>query len=348
MTLAEKLLNRLGRPGGQSPAYIGARCLRRRFIRSGCELCQRECPVPAIQVGPGEVRLAEQHCTGCLACAAVCPTEALVSRDERWQKIWQQIRAGELGKPPVLGCERALRTGKELLLPCLGLLGRQQLAVLALLTGSLVLQLYPCRQCHSPWVAELVRQRLDELLASWRGQWVPTIELSFEPVPVTAEQDDKAAATQAPGRREFFRAFKTVSTQAAVETWWALRDEPDRQEEQWASNKHLPAGLSLLAKAWECLAAEQRQLLLPLLTMLEIGAACTMCRACVGLCPSGAISSKEEEGESRLWFAWAKCSGCGLCREFCPARAVTLRPPADLEELATAERQLEVGGGGTE
>lgn len=389
MSLADKLLARLGRPGGQFPDYIGARCLRRRFIRSGCDLCARECPAQAVYPGEGALRLDEQRCTGCLACTAVCPSEALLGRDSRPDQVRERICGGREKGPAVIGCERTLRTGRELLLPCLGLLSREELAVYAVLSGGLVLLVHSCHNCHTPDLPELLARRVEELADLWHGLnaygplnqqvdahgerlavapagqaatdpggqpeptlppvQIPVIELCRDrnsPLAAgaaptaTSAADSAATPSPSPDRRDFFRAFKTVSLQAAAETWWAFKDEPRRQEEHWASSKHLPHRLQLLVSALGRVGREQRPLLLPLLTTVTVAESCTLCEACVGLCPSGALTSRENAGgRPELFFAWQRCSGCGLCREFCPAKAVELRRPS-LAEVQHSEPLL--------
>ncbi len=340
MTLAERLLARMSRPVGQQPEYIGPRCLRRRFLRSSCDYCARECPVQALYPGEATVRLDSERCTGCLACTAVCPSEALISRDSRSARVAARIFAAGPEMSAVLGCEKGVRDGTELLLPCLGLLSKEELALFALQAGSLTLLLHPCRNCHSPAVPELLQGRVGQLKELWEkeGQ-APTIELLLSarppsPSPTPGLSGPAAAPSE---RRDFFRAFKTLSVQAVAETWGAFKDEPVRPEEQWASSKHVPAKIKLLRQAWQKLDQSRRRLLLPLLPVIEIGRECTFCEACVGLCPSGAISSGEggEDRVSRLLFDWSRCSSCGLCREFCPAKAITLgraTPSAELSE----------------
>lgn len=360
MTLADRLLARISRPVGRLPEYVAPRCLRRRFLRSTCDLCARECPVQALYPGESLVRLDSERCTGCLACTAVCPSEALVARDTRQAKVAERVFAWSGVGSAVLCCEKALRDGTELLLPCLGILSREELALFALLAGSVTLVLHPCRDCHSPQVPELLQRRVDQLAELWeqgRGERgdqqaaPPRIELRFTaapPVPAQADSGRGAAPSSAhpspQDRRDFFRAFKTLSIQAAAETWGAFREEPVRPEEQWASSKHLPARLLLLRQAWQRLEAEpeRRTLLLPLISIIEVGSTCTGCEACVGLCPSGALSSDSDDPDpvGRLFFDWSRCSGCGLCGEFCPARAITLRRAADPAEIGENPREI--------
>jgi ferredoxin len=354
MTLAERLLARLTRPG---PAleYIGARCQRRRFIRSGCDLCARECPVQALYPGEGEVRIDEERCTGCLACTAACPTEALVGRDARLAKLPARILTGT--GEVTLCCEKAIRSGRELILPCLGGLSREHLAVLALTAGGVTLLLNPCRDCHSAWVPELLQRRLDELRESWADrEAIPPIRLHFAaepppaPAPGTAPAPSQPGGDSSPGppaapadppdRRDFFRAFREISFHAAVETWGTLREEPGPKEEQWASTKHVPSRVSLLRQVLERLPAARRSLLAPLLPELTVSPACTFCEACVGLCPSGALESEVDEESSRLFFHWARCSACGLCREFCPSKAISISSGCRSAEPGEQRREV--------
>ncbi|MDF1615465.1 4Fe-4S binding protein [Desulfurivibrio dismutans] len=341
MTLADRLLARIARPG-TTVDFTGARCLRRRFIRSGCDLCARACRPQAIYPGEGEVRLESGRCTGCLVCTAVCPTEALTGRDSRLAKAGPKIATGD--GEVVLCCEKSLRHGTEIILPCLGALSRDHLAAYALLRGRLTLLLYPCRECHSPWVPDVLQEQLDELHQQWQGlDHQPVIHLHLEAKPPAPAHPDPVSdqrrntdQERAPGRRDFFRAFKEVSFHAAAETWTTLREE-EQQEEQWAASKHLPGRLRLLQQAGER-NADHTPLLTALLVELTVGPECTFCGACIGLCPSGAISGDDDL--QRLDFIPLSCSACGLCREFCPARAISIKPLSPGGAADAGEKRL--------
>ena len=52
--------------------------------------------------------------------------------------------------------------------------------------------------------------------------------------------------------------------------------------------------------------------------------ACTLCLACVGVCPASALKSGDEIPQ--LMFVERNCVQCGLCEKACPEDAVSLRP----------------------
>ncbi len=54
---------------------------------------------------------------------------------------------------------------------------------------------------------------------------------------------------------------------------------------------------------------------------------CTLCLACVGVCPTNALSDHAER--PRLAFAESLCVQCGLCAATCPEDVITLRPELD-------------------
>ena len=65
---------------------------------------------------------------------------------------------------------------------------------------------------------------------------------------------------------------------------------------------------------------------------------CTMCLACVGSCPEGAILDKQDAPQ--LSFIESKCVQCGLCAATCPENAITLTPRLSLVPEARQARVI--------
>ena len=65
---------------------------------------------------------------------------------------------------------------------------------------------------------------------------------------------------------------------------------------------------------------------------------CTMCLACVGSCPEGALADNPEAPQLR--FIESKCVQCGLCEKTCPEQAITLLPRLNLMAEAKKPRVL--------
>jgi ferredoxin len=65
---------------------------------------------------------------------------------------------------------------------------------------------------------------------------------------------------------------------------------------------------------------------------------CTMCLACVGACPEGALADNPEKPQLR--FIESKCVQCGLCEKTCPESAITLLPQLNLAPEAKKPRVL--------
>ena len=66
--------------------------------------------------------------------------------------------------------------------------------------------------------------------------------------------------------------------------------------------------------------------------------ACSLCLACVSLCPSGALGDNEDLPQLR--FQEDACLQCGLCSNICPEKAITLKPQMDLTDQAFTQKIL--------
>jgi len=69
-------------------------------------------------------------------------------------------------------------------------------------------------------------------------------------------------------------------------------------------------------------------------------AACTLCLACVGACPEGALIDNAERPQLR--FIERNCVQCGLCASTCPEHAITLEPRLLLADAGKARRAARV------
>ena len=67
---------------------------------------------------------------------------------------------------------------------------------------------------------------------------------------------------------------------------------------------------------------------------------CTLCLACVGACPEGALVDHPDS--PRLSFIEKNCVQCGLCASTCPEDAITLVPRLLLADGGKARRQTRV------
>ena len=66
--------------------------------------------------------------------------------------------------------------------------------------------------------------------------------------------------------------------------------------------------------------------------------ACTLCMACVPLCPSGALSDYPDKPQ--LLFTEDACLQCGLCANICPETAITLEPRMDASDASLQPRVM--------
>ena len=65
-------------------------------------------------------------------------------------------------------------------------------------------------------------------------------------------------------------------------------------------------------------------------------AACTLCLACVGACPEGALVDNPDRPQLR--FIEKNCVQCGLCEGTCPEQAITLEPRLWLADAGKARK----------
>jgi ferredoxin len=308
-----------------------ALCAHSRASRSGCNRCLDVCPTGAILPDGDTVRIDPNICAGCGACHSVCPSGAASSDDQPVTHLFRRMRAmAEAytlagGNSPRLlvhddhGAEMirlAARFGRGLPgdmipmeIPALSTFGHaEQLTALALGYATV------------------------DILANPRTER-PAIE---------AQIDLAAAIASGTGvADQRIRLIDPTDPDALSELLYAK--SPDLHPVQ----PILPLGgrrdavrLAARALAGDTLPAAP----LPLPGGAPYGAvvvdtdACTLCLACAGLCPTGALLDNPDSPE--LSFREEACLQCGICVDTCPESAITLVPQLDLADSALSGRVL--------
>lgn len=305
----------------EKPLYIRfdeTLCAHSRASRTGCTRCLNVCPTGAITSAGDTVAIDADICAGCGACAAVCPSGAASYDDPPVGILFSRLRTlastyrGAGGDAP-----RALFHEAE-------------------------------------WGAEMIR------LASRFGRGLPADVVPIEVPSVEGVGHAELMAALGVGFAKLFvmpgprsdldviaREMALTSALAGDDAVQLLQvDVPDAMEaalyesnaRDWNHSPILPIGGRRDVTRLAATALRGDDAVLPLpdgapYGKIEINTdACTLCLACVSLCPAGALGDNPEKPSVR--FQETACLQCGLCASSCPETAITLTPQLNLKKEA--------------
>lgn len=311
------------------PRYVQMRdalCAHSRSRITGCTRCLDVCPTGAITPAGNHVAIDPHVCAGCGSCAAVCPTGAaayaLPRADDVVRRLRTLVRAyreaggdagvvlfhdGDHGEPLI---EALARQGDGLpadVLPFrvneVSQIGPEALAALFAYGGAGATLLTRFRPKHDLAPTRRVVDLANTILEAL-GYGAGTVRI--------VETDDPDALR-------------------------AALDEAARGRVSERPASFLIAGekRGLLELAFRELhrAAPAPVALVPLAAGSPFGGlafdvpGCTVCHACVGACPTQALSDNPEKPQ--LGFNESLCVQCGLCAATCPEDVITLTPQID-------------------
>ncbi len=284
-----------------------SRCLRVRFNGSDCSHCLEICPAAAISLEQG-LELDRERCTGCLLCTSVCPTGALELSADFLACVAQFSKVPE----PVLGCCRTKEQANGWL-ACLGGLSDEHLLYLVRqLTGRLTLNISLCADCPNSSMLPFLQTRLKNLAAGG-GCSITAIE----------KADAVSHREENVDRRSFFKSFRTSLFQTAAVIMNAGIQNTERRSDY--TSKRVPERRALVNRTVQQLPTEKGQQIARLFAhQLTFSEHCSTCQGCVAICPTGALTTKDRHQQPV--FVPERCTGCGLCVEFCLDQAIKLSP----------------------
>ena len=308
-------------------AYKASLCAHGRNRKTGCTACVDICSAGAIADAGDLVAVNPYLCAGCGACTTVCPSGAMRYAYPSAAQTGTRIRAAldayaqAGGRDPVLlihgpegaalldaldaldavpgrvlplGVHHAVSTGIDVWLAALA----WGAAGVAVLTTDAEAPQYAAALDAQMEVAQAIMTGLGYAGAHVRrvhardpGELAPALHL--------------LPRGDVPARRAGFHvaADKRNTLDYALEH--LLREAP-----QPADEIALPAGS-------------------PYGTLAVDTAACSLCMACVGACPAGAL--QDGQNAPQLRFIEKNCVQCALCATTCPEDAIRLVPRLSLQ-----------------
>ncbi|WP_027388903.1 4Fe-4S binding protein [Chrysiogenes arsenatis] len=311
-----------------------SRCLRSRFFKNNCQLCKDVCPVDAVTL-QSSVSIDYDRCTQCMLCVGACPNGAIESKFAPFHLLVKKLNDVPT---PVLGCS-AIADEKRWHadVPCLGIFSAEHfIAFSVLVRGVIQINLTRCHNCRNGSMVSALQQRFAEAIHIY-----PPVA---KKVVLVTETHALQFAPKMMGRRAMFGFLREKATEEAARVFHLVSAE---------ESKSTSYGVKALPSRRQLLNHVTRDFPVPELTrfgypFVAVSNTCVLCPACSAICPTGALVLHDTQEEGKvLKFDRSLCTGCGLCAEFCPKKAIGVcshlagDAPATVFEISILKREEE-------
>lgn len=316
--------------------FVPDLCAHSRNRITGCTRCLSLCPTGAISPGVDTVVIDPMVCAGCGQCAAACPTgaasyalpqaETLARRLRAALRAWQA--AGGDCAPCILFHDA---DHGEPLIDAAGRFGRGLPAQVIPLAVNEITQVGP------EAMAAALAYGAGSVVILGRAR--PRHDLTGLQATLALMSDICAATGH--GAPALIETDDPDALEAAL---YALPRLPLRANRSSFIPPADKRGLLVMAMAEMNRAAPAPAERIALAAGAPFGAivvdtdACTLCHACTGACPAGALSDNPER--PMLRFTESACVQCGICAATCPEKAITLAPGIDFAAWDAPKRVL--------
>ncbi|SFD47166.1 4Fe-4S binding protein [Roseivivax sediminis] len=311
----------------EKPLYLRtepALCAHSRARQTGCTKCLDICPTGAIAPDGDHVRVDPMICAGCGACASLCPSGAITYDMPPPSAVFRRLetlartfrKAG--GSAPRLLVHDAAHGGEMIRLS-------------ARFGRGLPADVIPFEE--DAIAAFGHAEALAALSAGFAG-----VDILLSPRTERPTPEGEAALANALAGAEKVRLLDSADPDALEEALY----EADKAEAVAEPSLSLGTRRQVARLAAQTLQPGGGVVNLP--EGAPYGAvlcdtdACTLCLACVSLCPSGALGDNPDRPQ--LLFQEDACLQCGICASACPENAITLEPRMNLAPEALSQQVL--------
>lgn len=309
----------------EKPLYVRMEpslCAHSRAGKPACSNCLNVCPTGAIVSAGDHVSIDPLVCAGCGACSAVCPSGAISYDAPPTDHVFRRINTLASTYRAAGGTDATLLVHDDH--------GAQMISLAARFGRGIPAHVIPMEVSalagfgHAEILGALAGGfgRVDILLApkTERDALDPQMELANAIYPdrtALLDMDDPDALSECLFEQEPANAIASP----------VLPIGSRRQITRLSAKALNPAAATLPLPAGAAYGA-----------VVVDTDACTLCLACVSLCPSGALGDNADLPQLR--FQEDACLQCGLCANVCPEKAITLKPQLDLTDAALSQTIL--------
>ena len=318
-------------------AYKASICAHSRSQKPGCNLCIDICSTAAIAADGDHVKVEPHLCMGCGACATVCPSGAMSYAYPSVPDLGLRLRT--------LLATYAKAGGRDACVLLHAEDGRAAIANLARRGRGLPARVIPLEVHHvasvglDVWLGALAHGA-SQVAVLATGAEAPQYREALERQMRFADTIAQALGYQGAHLR-VFDGTDAKALDTALWSWPAALTVRVPATFAFTADKRTTATFAIDHLAQHA-PVPQGEIALPagapFGTITVDRDTCTMCLACVGSCPEGAILDHQETPQ--LSFIEAKCVQCGLCAATCPEHAITLTPRLSLAPEARQPRVI--------
>jgi ferredoxin len=300
------------------------RCVSGRSELIGCEYCL-PCPYEAIQREGVKMVFSDVRCQGCGLCTSLCPVSVPQLREYPNQLLYSRLESllsGDLRSKVLLfadqeNVEKLNAVGRKkirypavlpLFVPSVDIVSEAHI-LSAFERGADGVILWSCENSHREQNEATVSFAQKTLSAFGLGERVLLmVNAQFDAENFANEISDFTEKLKpSPIRKKKTVAidFTKPKRDILLELMQTFRMKTGVQPTLKEENTAFP------------------------FAEIAINSKCTLCNACVTLCPTNVLSKED----NKINFVYSGCIACGMCKQACPEEAVDLKRVLDFSQL---------------